>query len=116
MENIQQEIISLEQEIRDLKIAQVYAGYTKMKRIITHFPAGTYSGIYTWTIHYEDVGNTDAPITYLYGGEGWSLRFYGSETNTQKVELYADPSQYFGGDPMFGVASTRGISSITQDF
>lgn len=116
MDNIQQEIIALEQEIRDLKTAQVLAGYSTMKRKTKNFPAGTYSGTYTWTIHYEDVGDTNAPITYLYYGASWSLRPYDSGTNTQKVELYADPSEYWGGDPMFIVASSRDISSITQDF
>ena len=116
MDNIQQEIIDLEREIRDLKTAQVLAGLSRMWRESHNIPTGTYSGTYTWTIHYEDVGDTNAPITYLYYTDAWSLRKYDSATNTQKVELYADPSEYWGGDAIFIVASSRKISSITQDF
>lgn len=116
MDNIQQEIIDLEREIRDLKTAQVLAGLCRMWRKQQPIQTGTYSGTYTWTIHYKDVGDTNAPITYLCYDDSWSLRKYNSATNTQKVELYADPSEYWGGDAIFIVASSREISSITQDF
>lgn len=116
MDNIQQEIIALEKEIRDLKTAQVIAGNSTMKRKTTHFPVGTYSGTYTWTIQYEDANDTNAPITYLYYSGNWSLRPYDSATNTQKIEYYVYGSEYWGGDPMFIISSTRGIQSITQDF
>lgn len=116
MENIQQEIISLENEIRDLKTAQIIAGYNSMSRKTASIPTGTYDGIYTWTIHYEDAGDTNAPITRLYYGDNWSLLPYDPITNTQKVELYAIPSEYWGGDPIFTISSSRGISSITKDF
>lgn len=106
-----QELIALKNEIRDLKTAQITPGNSTLHYARGDMPAGTYKGIYTWIIAYEDEGTTDAPITSLEFGPDWSLGPYHTSTNSQAIELYADSlttvSTYV---PIY---SSRPIISIT---
>lgn len=113
MDNIQQELARLKQEIRDLKTAQTQPGTSTLHRGQGTLPAGDYSGTYTWTIHYEDVGSTDAPVTSFSHGSGWSLRPYDSTTNTQKIEMHVSDLTTVQ-DTLYAY-STRPITSITKD-
>lgn len=115
-DDIQQKIITAEQELRDLKTAQAIPGYVSMNRSTGTIPARTYSGTYTWTIHYEDVGDTNPPITMLNTyATGDTLLPYDPSTNTQKFEMHRTNETVYVATT-FTVISTRTIASITQDF
>lgn len=116
MQDIQDQLIEFEREIRDLKTAQAIPGYVSMNRATGTIPARTYSGTFTWTIHYEDVGDTNAPITMLNATQtGDTLLQYDPATNTQKFEMHRTNETVYVA-ATFTVISTRTIASITQDF
>lgn len=112
--DLQAEFMRLKQEIRDLKTAQTQPSTFTLNRERVEVPAGTYSGTYTWTVQYEDVGDTNAPITSYDAGSGWSLRPYNSTTNTQKVELHV--SNMTTTATFYYIYSTRPMASVTKDF
>lgn len=107
-----QELIALKNEIRDLKTAQTTPGNSTLYRGQGTMPAGTYKGIYTWTISYADEGTTDAPITTFDHGSGWSLGPYHPSTNTQAIELFAEDLTTVQ-DTLY-VFSTRPITGISN--
>lgn len=115
MRNIQDEIIDIERELRDLKTAQPIPGVIQLYTASGIVPAQTYAGAYTWTIHYEDVGDTDAPITQLGGIDNSTLLAYDPATNTQKVE-YAPTSATIYQQTSFQIRTSRPVTSITRDF
>lgn len=106
----------LQQEVRDLKTAQTIPGLVQFYQKRGTIPAGTYSGVYTWTIHYADVKDTNPPIAYLSNPQtGDTLLEYDAITNTQKFEMHRiNETIYF--DTSFGVISSRPITNITRDF
>lgn len=116
MKDIQEQIIEFEREIRDLKTAQAIPGYISMHRKSGTIPARTYSGTYTWTIQYEDVGDTNAPVSLINAaGTGDTLLAYDANTNTQKFEMHRTNETVYVATS-FTIISTRPITSITQDF
>lgn len=116
MQDIQAQIIDFEREIRDLKTAQAIPGYISMNRASGTVPAQTYNGTYTWTIHYEDVGDTNPPITLQHAYQtGDTLLPYDPATNTQKFEMHRTNETLYVATT-FTIISSRPITSITQDF
>lgn len=112
MDNMQAELATLTRDIRDLKTAQTQPGTSTLYRFLKAISTGTYNGVYTATIQYEDVGSSDAPITVFTKGTNWTLWPYDAATNTQRIEWFAD-DQYTSGDNML-VKSTRPIASISN--
>lgn len=112
MENLQAELIAIKNEIRDLKTAQTMPGYFTMYSAIATIPGGTYAGAYTWTITYEDVGSTDAPITTAKYGRSVCLLPFDSTHNTQKLEMYVESPSEFAQNPIH-IYSTRPIASVS---
>lgn len=112
MENLQAELIAIKNEIRDLKTAQTMPGYSKMYTSTAVLPAGTYSGTYTWTIRYEDVGSNDAPITAMQHGDAFTLLPYNASTNTQKIEMALMGSSTSSLQDLIRVYSSRPITAI----
>lgn len=106
-----QELIALKNEIRDLKTAQITPGNSTLQTAQGIMPAGSYNGIYSWTITYADEGTTDAPITSFEHGSGWSLGPYHPSTNTQAIEIFAD--DITTARDILNVYSSRPIISIT---
>lgn len=111
MEDLQAELEAIEREIRDLKTAQTMPGFATMHSAQATLPAGTYSGAYTWTITYEDVGSTDAPVTTANHGTGFCLLPYNSSTNTQKLEMFV--SNMTTVQDTIYIYSTRPIASVS---
>ena len=54
MDNLQQTIIALKREIRDLKTAQITPSVLKTYYKTVTIPSGTYDGVYTWTVQFAD--------------------------------------------------------------
>ena len=113
--NFQVELIEIKREIRDLKTAQTLPSWFSMNNANAPVPAGTYSGPHTWTIHYEDVGDTNTPITSVAYDTGTTLLPYDASTNTQKIEWSPIGTTVYVATT-FHVASSRPIASITTDF
>ena len=111
MNDIQAQLIEIKRDIRDLKTAQFLPGLSTMQHAIAILPAGDYNGVYTWTIYYEDVGSTNAPLTYSNPGDGFTLLPYDSDTNTQKLEWYR-PDGYDWPAGELDIFSSRGITSV----
>lgn len=110
MENLQAELIAIKNEIRDLKTAQTMPGYSTMYSASATLPAGTYAGTYTWTITYDDVGSTDAPITTASYGTGFSLLPFNPTYNTQKLEMSIE--SLTTTQNTIPIYSTRPIASV----
>ena len=90
MENLQTELINLKREIHELKTCQPLPGNSKMFSAIFVEPAGSFDGIYTWTLTFDDASDTNAPIVIIDQGVNMVLLAYDSATNTQKIEYYAN--------------------------
>ena len=112
MDNIQQELIALKEEIRDLKTAQTIPSVLKTYHSIIVLPAGSYSGVYTWTIKFADHDSTNAPLVYV---SSWMSVLPFRNDNTIQVEWYT-----LGGwnrDPQrFDVYSSKPIYDIQPNF
>lgn len=109
MEDLQAQLIELKREILDLKTSQTLPGYSRMFKGTFVEPAGSYDGIYTWTITFEDSEDKNAPILFL--DSGWGLLKYDATTNTQKIEYFAvNVSSSFSQNHRF--YSTRPIKSV----
>ena len=112
MDNIQQELIALKEEIRDLKTAQTIPSVLKTYHSIIVLPAGSYSGVYTWTIQFADHDSTNAPLVYV---SSWMSVLPFRNDNTIQVEWYT-----LGGwnrDPQhFDVYSSKPIYDIQPNF
>lgn len=113
MNDLQEEIIKLKEDIRDLKTAQFLPGIFQMQHALAILPTGDYNGVYTWTIYYEDVGSSNAPLTYSNPGEGFSLLPYDAENNTQKLEWYIASGYDWPYDEL-DIYSSRPITSVGQ--
>lgn len=106
-------MINIERDIRELKTAQprpsTFTTHIKEGKIA----AGRYDGFYFWRIHYQDVGDTNAPITTFAHGSGFCLREYNQADNTQDIELWANNlSENF--DEFMYAESSRPITLIEQ--
>lgn len=113
MDNLQQELIALKEEIRDLKTAQTTPSALKTYHGIIVFPAGSYAaGTYTWTIRFADHDSTNAPLVYI---SSWMSVLPFRNDNTIQVEWYT-----LGGwnrDPQhFDVYSSKPIYDIQPNF
>lgn len=117
--DLQQKLIRLEQEIRDLKTAQYMPGYMNMhyNDFDVAIPTVSVSRYVptTWTIYYANDEDTNAPISYiLFDDQGsWELLEYDSATNTQKLQLcyrYNTTIEYLPA-----IVSSRIIDHITKD-
>lgn len=113
MRDYQAEVIDLEREITELKTAQTKPGNSAFFQKTATLPAGSWNGSHTWTIQYEDVGNTDAPITYTNTLSNITLEPYDSDTNTQTLEFYLIGTATYASDQTIPVMSSRPIASIT---
>lgn len=114
--DFQERFNQIQCEIRDLKTAQAIPGFVAFNTATGQIPAQTYSGTYTWTIQYEDVSDTNAPITVLAApGSGDTLLEYDPDTNTQKFEMHRTNETVYVAT-IFRVISSRPIASITKDF
>lgn len=109
---MQQELIDLKREIRDLKTAQTVPSIMKFSMATFTIPQNLADGFYYWTIHYEDSENTTAPITFdsLFL---CVLENYDPITDTQKIPFEIANGVYLG--ETFTILSTRPITSITMD-
>lgn len=112
MENLQQELIALKEEIRDLKTAQTIPSVLTTYTGEVIIPVGTYNGAYTWTIRFADHDSTNAPI--LFAPSYISVLPFRND-NTQKVELYLLNTTYYSTE-RFIIYSSKPIYSINQDF
>ena len=111
MEDLQAQLIELKREILELKTSQDLPGYSKMFKGTLVEPAGSYDGIYTWTITFDDADDTNAPIVIIDQGISMNVLPYDSATNTQKIEYFAN-NVSSGFISYYSVYSTRPIKSI----
>lgn len=112
MENIQQELIKLKEEIRDLKTAQAIPSTLKTYTEEVIIPIGDYDGVYTWTITFEDTNDTNAPLVYV--SSTYNLLQYRSD-NTMDIEWVANDQHIYSTD-RFTVYSSRPIYDINRNF
>ena len=112
MDNIQQELIALKEEIRDLKTAQTIPSVLKTYHSIIVLPAGSYSGVYTWTIRFADHDSTNAPLVYV---SSWMSALPYRDNNTIQVEWYSS-GNYFADSQRFDVYSSKPIYDIQPNF
>lgn len=110
---MQQELIALKREIRDLKTAQMRPSMMKLYWKSFTIPANISKGLHHWTIHYDETNNTTPPITYRMEFVGVP-EFYDSTTNTQKIVIDIPYDGFYGGDEVTYI-STRPIISIVKD-
>lgn len=113
MDDYIKQMTKLRDDIRDLKTAQ-----PKPSILTTYYKSGTmqagyYSeGEWTWTIHYDNEGSTDAPITEVT--MPYFLKPYNAADNTQQIEWVSAGERLYVDDIMDAMSS-RKITSITQD-
>ena len=112
--SLQKELLSLNREILALKTSQKKPGTSTLYRKSTTIPAGDYSGVYSFTIQYEDVGDRTAPITTSNYDAGWCPLNYDPATNSQKIEW--DVILILSVPYTVYAYSTRPIRSFTRDF
>lgn len=112
--NFSQKIIELQREVRDLKTASKIPAIFKTYRARYEIPARSYAQGETWTIKFQDVGDTNAPIVMLDTTGQQCLLSYDIGSNTMKIEEVAAPTIYVA--TFSYVSSSRPIESITQDF
>lgn len=108
-----QELIALKNEIRDLKTAQQRPSIMKLYQASFAFPQSIAKGFHYWTIHYEESENQTAPITndnFFF----FVLENYDSDTNTQKIVADIPYDDTYAGSS-YTIYSTRPIASITKD-
>lgn len=110
---MQQELIALKREIRDLKTAQSQPSIMKFFGGSFTIPQDITKGFHYWTIQYEASENITEPITY-HGDFLYVPFFYDSATNTHKIVLDIPYDGTFAGME-FLFFSTRPIASITKD-
>ncbi len=112
MENIQQELASLKEEIRDLKTAQSIPSVLKTYEKDVVIPVGDYNGAYTWTITFQDTNDTNTPLIFV--SSTYNVLPYRSD-NTSQIEWVAKDQHLYSTD-RFTVYSSRPIYSINQNF
>ena len=110
---MQQELIKLKREIRDLKTAQQRPSIIKFYSKSFTIPNNITKGIHHWTIHYGATNNTTPPITYRLEFID-APEFYDENSNTQKIVMDIPYDGTYGGDEVTYI-STRPITSITKD-
>lgn len=107
-----EKLINMKREILELKTAQTRPATFQTYHASAQMAAGQYGGFYFWRITYQDVGDTNAPLTYTeFGSE--ALRLYNAGDNTQELEIYYD-SKALQAPESFRVFSTRPIQKIEQ--
>lgn len=110
---MQQELIRLKREIRDLKTAQLRPSLMKFYEASVTIPQDITKGFHYWTIQYEESTNPTEPITFesdfIFVPE-----FYDPSTNTQKIVYDCPYDGSFGGLSIL-IYSTRPILAITKD-
>lgn len=106
-------MIALERDIRELKTAQPRPSTFTTYRQDGTIQAGRYRGFYFWRIHYQNVGDNSAPITTFSHGSNFCLREYNSADNTQDIEFWAEDLSQNVNELMY-VESSRPISYIEQ--
>lgn len=112
MDDIQQELIALKNEIRDLKTAQAIPSKLKTYWKAVVIPAGTYSGVYTWTIQYADQDTENEPLVYVQNDMNvLPLR----SDNTQLIEWTTLSVTYYS-QGLFIVYSSKPIYDINSNF
>ena len=109
---MQQELIDLKREIRDLKTAQTVPSIMKFSMATFTIPQNLADGFYYWTIRYDDSENTTTPITFD-DSFLFVLENYDPITNTQKIPFESVNGTYAG--ETLTILSTRPIASITFD-
>lgn len=112
MDNLQQTIIALKREIRDLKTAQITPSVLKTYYKTVTIPSGTYDGVYTWTVQFADQDTSNTPI-FLTSFDISVLPF--ESDNTLKLEWQTLETTFFIS-VSFKVYSSKPIASITPDF
>lgn len=108
-----QELIALKNEIRDLKTAQQRPSIMKLYQASFTFPQSITKGFHYWTIHYEESENQTAPIAndnFFF----FVLENYDSDTNTQKIVADVPYDGTYAGNT-YTIYSTRPIAAITKD-
>lgn len=112
---LQSEFKALQRDILELKTAQTKPSTFSMKHTDGDIAAGRYThGFYYWRIHYTDVGDTNAPLTFFQYDQNWSLRTYNATNNTQDIEAFSNGTTTFFVATTFRVYSSRPISYIEQ--
>lgn len=109
---MQQELIDLKREIRDLKTAKICPSIMKFSMATFTIPQNLQDGFYYWTIHYDDSENATMPITFD-DSFLFVLENYDPITNTQKIPFEIANGAFLGES--FTILSTRSITSITMD-
>lgn len=112
MENLQQEIIKLQEEIRDLKTAQAIPSTLKTYSEEVIIPIGDYDGVYTWTITFEDTNDPNPPLVYVQST--YNPLPYRND-NTMQIEWVAVNQHLYSTD-RFTVYSSRPIHDINRNF
>lgn len=110
---MQQELLRLKREIRDLKTAQVRPSLMKFYEARVTIPQDITKGFHYWTIQYEESTNQTEPIAFE-SNFVFVLEFYDGNTNTQKIVYDCPYDGAFGGVSIF-IYSTRPIVAITKD-
>lgn len=110
---MQQELITLKREIRDLKTAQPVPSIMNFYSKTLTIPNNLTQGFHYWTIQFEASENGTDPISYD-SAFVFVFEFYDSATNTQKIVLDAPYNNAYAG-AILEVYSTRPIISITMD-
>ena len=115
IETLQTQFEALKRDILELKTAQTMPSTFTASGKSGTIAAGRYTrGFYFWKIQYQDVGDTNAPVTIFDWGSGWILRPYDPATNSQQIEFYSDDTTTEYTTSTFWLESSRPIASITQ--
>ena len=115
IKTLQTEFQDLMRDIRELKAAQTKPSTFTMNTATGPIAKGRYTqGFYLWRICYEDVGDSNAPVTPFEWGSNWALRAFNQANNTQDIEFFSLGTTTEFTDTSFVVNSSRPISRIEQ--
>ena len=116
--DLDKKLKEFEREILALKTAQLLPAYLNTFEYKAEYPAMTYNAgqIYTWTIYYKNVGDTNAPLTYSsYISSDYALLPYNSATNSQVFE-YTSLGETLYVTTTITFKSSRPIDRVVRNF
>lgn len=109
--DIQQKLMELKREIRDLKTAKAIPSTIHFYRKTLQIPAGSYSNLKV-TVHYASDDSGSEPILFYYSSGVMLARPYDPVSNTQLIEIQGDITYYSYSAPEIAY-SNREIISMT---
>lgn len=110
--NIQQKLIALDQEIRDLKTARAIPSMVRFYRASYSFGAGTFTEARLLVTFAHDDNGTPPLLYYVMNGYPL-VRPFDPDTDTQEIELQGTMTIQAATD-IFYVVSNREIVSFTR--